>query len=545
MISAPPATQSDATPQASAAPGGARAAQVELILSRIEALPPLSTVATELLACSSAAQADMAKIIRLIESDPSLSMRVLKLCRGASTGLGDRITTVKRAVLMLGFDVVRSAALSISIYQLMNPGGGESDLDDSIASETGLHDAGGPLEFDRQGFWEHCVATACCAEVIAQRHPKLKVMGAEAFLAGLLHGIGKFVMAFALPKAYGGVIRLARQRRLLSADVEMALLGVDYYVAGKHIGERWGLPAPIVAIACGHGQPLTEVGDDPDSKLNVVIIVAKAIARWMHAGWSGDYNVTPNPVMLWNAAGLDPTESGKHKLRNICGATLAATAERFGILGMTSTSLTAEETAVACINHANQEIAQREEVIDDRNQSIRGYKRVVDAMNFMASGYACENISKAAETVTHSASLAMEGGTHAIVCCDAESVDPWTCYRGQSKYTIAPPHTLGMQSPAYKYITSPRSDGQQVQCTAAGLMDWLHSWVHHVLGANATGNINTLRILTLTPGGGDAAMGTKRFLLVSNRDLRSSVPSGAAPLVHAWWQCLTGHHSTG
>jgi HD-like signal output (HDOD) protein len=518
----------------------ARAAQVQLILSRIEALPPLSTVATELLACSSAAQADMAKIIRLIESDPTLSMRVLKLCRGASTGLGDRITTVKRAVLMLGFDVVRSAALSISIYQLMNPGNG-GDLDESIISDDQLRDSGGPLHFDRNGFWEHCVATACCAEVIAQRHPKFKVMGAEAFLAGLLHGIGKFVMAFALPKAYGGVIRLARQRNMLSAEIESALLGVNYYVAGKHIGERWGLPAQVVTVASGHGIPIAQQDDGPDSKLTILIIVAKAMARWLHAGWSGDYNPVPNPIPIWNAAGLDPTESNKHKLRNVYAATLAAAAERFEILGMTSTTQTSEETAVSCLARANEEISRREEALAERTLTLQGPKRMLDALAKVCSQPEDVTFRTAAAAVIESACIAMNGGSHALIAADVDNFDPWPCERRGKRISITSPHTLGSGAPAMRYVTSSHADGQQVQCIACGLLDWLTpSAVTALLGEQAAASPATLRLLTLTSNGTHDPVPTQRYLLLSNRDLRTALGAGtpSSPLVSAWWQLL-------
>ena len=84
--------------------------QVELILERVDTLPTLSPVAARLLKLGSSDQVDIADVIKIIETDPAMSTRIIGLCRRADRGLGDRVTTVKRAVLMLGLEPVRSVA---------------------------------------------------------------------------------------------------------------------------------------------------------------------------------------------------------------------------------------------------------------------------------------------------------------------------------------------------------------------------------------------------------------------------------------------------
>ena len=97
------------------------AQRLETILAGIDRLPTLPSVATRLLSISSAEDVNLDEIIHLIESDPAMSTTILKMCRTADKGLGDRITTVRRAVIMLGLETVQVAALSVHVYQQLNP----------------------------------------------------------------------------------------------------------------------------------------------------------------------------------------------------------------------------------------------------------------------------------------------------------------------------------------------------------------------------------------------------------------------------------------
>ena len=89
--------------------------------------------------------------------------------------------------------------------------------------------------FDRTGFWKHSVAVACASEIIAAEEKRLEVLPEEAFLAGLLHGVGRIVLSSVLPRAYDGVSRLAERRGVASASVEREMLGIDHHTAGRRV----------------------------------------------------------------------------------------------------------------------------------------------------------------------------------------------------------------------------------------------------------------------------------------------------------------------
>ena len=203
----------------------ARARRVDVVLQQIESLPTLSPIATRLMALSSRDDEQFDEIIRLMEMDPALTGRMLALCRRASTGVSQPVTTVRRAAVLLGLEAVQSAVLSVQVYDLLaRPTG----IDEPAARRAG---AG----LDRDGFWRHSLAVACCAEMLATEHRELKVRPDEAFTAGLMHDLGKVVLDWILPQSYAKVLELAEAKRSDLATMERAVIGLDHHVAGKRL----------------------------------------------------------------------------------------------------------------------------------------------------------------------------------------------------------------------------------------------------------------------------------------------------------------------
>lgn len=560
----------------------AHASQVELILSRIEALPTLSGAATTLLASKSSSTVDIAQVIRLIEADPALSVRLLKLCRTASTGLGERITTVKRAVLMLGLDTVRSAALSVSVYNLLsaNTDSATKHLETSVALAAA--DAGGPLLFDRAGFWQYSVGVACCAEAIAQMHPRLKVLGAEAFLAGLLHGIGKLVLEFALPQAYGGIVRLARARASDSAPIEQALLGVDYLTAGRAIAQRWGLPPAVCKVIWQHNLPAASLNDDEDKNLILTVIAGRALARSLHLGWTGDFSPPVDPAITWSQCNFDRSERELHHLARVSAASLEHANERLFALGLTSVtnpSTSAQPTkppqpeaaapphliTLGCIQRANQAIHCAHDRAAHHAAIAIGSQRLIASLTAFAHAANRSPTSSnsnsppnlpplhaAAIDILLNAKHAMSGGSHALILTLPSSPAPlnaapaqqWQCFTLNSRAalsltTLPAPQFVPNGARAAAYATNPLLQPAQLNIHFAGLAPWLGN----ILGSAAAPN--QLRVLMLSPTGTAInlpAPHNPRALLVSTKELRAQEALGPLtpiePLLSAWWHRL-------
>src|SRR5262249_4998154 len=139
---------------------------------------------------------------------------------------------IEQAVVTIGFARLRSIVLAVKVFEFFQ----------HRPSSSGSG-------FNRGEFWRHVLAVACAArrmapESIASRQPSVTVRidPEEAFLAGLLHDIGKVALDFVFPKAYQRITSRADQTRGEIADAERSILGVDHAIAGRRLAERWNLP---------------------------------------------------------------------------------------------------------------------------------------------------------------------------------------------------------------------------------------------------------------------------------------------------------------
>lgn len=284
MSSAPehPAQNQPERASPAVAEGRDRGRQVELILRQVDELPTLSPIASRLVELGSSDEVEIDEVAVLIESDPALTARILKMCMRADRGLGDRITSVRQAIVLLGLPSVQSAVLSVCVYELMERAG--RDLDTRLGEKATEESA-----FDRAGLWRHCVAVACASRFIAEKAKDTGVKPDEAFVGGLLHELGKMALELVLPRAYSRVVSLAERRSSDASPVEQAVLGLDHFVAGRRLAQRWGLPAGLVEVAWLHGQMPEALPEGSEVGLVSIVGAAKSLCRELHLGWCGEY----------------------------------------------------------------------------------------------------------------------------------------------------------------------------------------------------------------------------------------------------------------
>lgn len=270
--------------------------RTELILQQLDQLPTLPAVAVRILELTAQPRTAAKEIVTLIESDPSLTSRILRIVHRADGGLRSDINSIERAVVFLGFDAVRNAALAVGVYETFGPNSNE--------------DGKSPRRFDRADFWKHCIAVACMAELLAEQLKQAHGKGAgvetsDAFVAGLLHDIGKVAIDAALPKSFARVIDAVEMLRCDIADVERTVIGLDHMVIGKRLAERWMLPAVFRDAIWLHGQlPRALPENCRNPKLVNIVTLADLVVRQQHLGFSGNHAFNlPVPVLL-EATGL-------------------------------------------------------------------------------------------------------------------------------------------------------------------------------------------------------------------------------------------------
>ncbi len=230
----------------------------------------LPAVAVKLLEITEDEFSSVKDVARLIESDPSLTAKTLKMANSGVYSRSGNIGTIPDAVRFIGFNAVKSTVLTLSIMGL---------FDRKKAS-------GG---FDPNAFWLHSLACGvCCRDVSGQIGSAVSLVE-ESFVCGMLHDMGKILLSQYLPEEWERVIRLADGRKVTVAEAERAVLGVDHAAVGGELLRKWKIPEHIcTAVSLHHRDPAEIRGGDPAARLTAIVGLSNAVAHVQKVGGSGD-----------------------------------------------------------------------------------------------------------------------------------------------------------------------------------------------------------------------------------------------------------------
>jgi putative nucleotidyltransferase with HDIG domain len=365
--------------------------RTELVLKELDQLPTLPAVATKLLELGARDDVQIREIVRVIESDPALTTRLLALCRRAAYRTRHPITTVEMAVVMLGVEAVRSLVLSVEIFDWSSRASDAYRREGAVGSGTGRGRAstkpgtsqgamGEKPPFNRVGFWQHSIAVACAADLIAREHPDLSLHPEECFVCGLIHDMGKVALELVLPRAYARVVELADQRQGNIADFERPILGVDHLLAGRTIAERWGLPPVLAdAISMHHLTP-AQLPEGPHRPTLSVVHIADLICRKLALGWSGNFSTNTDEVDLCIQAGLD-----ERRVQAIIPRLYEATTTRMRDLGLGDEP--SQQLLIESILRANQRLGHvNQDLIEANCKLEQAQKELTEARSMARLG---------------------------------------------------------------------------------------------------------------------------------------------------------------
>jgi len=302
--------------------------QVDLLVRRLDGLPTLPAVAARLGELSSAIRdgegASVDSIVGLIESDVSLTARMLSLASAAGAG---SVQTVAQAVARLGAEPACSAALSAG-----------------IVPAVGL-DAQGDSGFDYPAFWRHCLAVATAAEMLAE-NSALPIEPSLAFVCGLLHDMGKLALEQLVPKSYKRVIEAATRYDGNIADYERKILCVDHSTLGRRLAEHWYLPPAVGEVAWLHHQPFEAIPATASHRLLAAVVgLADAIARRRRIGFSGNFSFPRSPQQLAGPLGI--SEQLVEEVSRSLPERIEQRSDRLALVPLTSDALYREALANA------------------------------------------------------------------------------------------------------------------------------------------------------------------------------------------------------
>lgn len=217
----------------------------------VEEVGSLPTVAAQIVSQTSDPDCDIGDLCRLIQSDGVMTMRFLALANSAAMAGANQTTDLRAALVRLGLRRVRNVSLFMGMHD-MNP----------------MDQTGNTL--DMKEFWKYNLATASCAQGLAWQRGDQAYE--DAWLAGILHGIGIVAMDQSAQEGLGQALTMARDCHLSRTEAELRVLDFHSGELGARILKQWGLPrvfADVLEYHCEEYEP-GEVCEESDRIINLL-----------------------------------------------------------------------------------------------------------------------------------------------------------------------------------------------------------------------------------------------------------------------------------
>jgi putative nucleotidyltransferase with HDIG domain len=175
------------------------------------------------------------------------------------------VNTIPHAVAVLGFSSAKNVVLTTSVLSTLN-------LKKTIKG------------FSLSGFWKHSAAVGTIAKLIA--HEIYPQRQEDVFVAGLLHDIGKLILAICAPDIFTESMEFAIRKGCLFLDAEKEIVGINHTEIVAKINEKWKLPREIVDVVVNHHESIHNV--DEYSLLIAIVQLADVLARGLQVGHACD-----------------------------------------------------------------------------------------------------------------------------------------------------------------------------------------------------------------------------------------------------------------
>jgi putative nucleotidyltransferase with HDIG domain len=235
-----------------------RTTQLRRRVFQIERLSAMPQVVMQVVEALGDHRTSAAGLEKLIESDPALASKVLRLANSVYYGLAEKVTTIQRAITVIGFNEL----------EILVVGAGLADIFDPSKVIPGS---------DAEMLWHHSLAVACTARILAEatRHPAPN----EIMLAGLLHDIGKLILNNYFDDDVTELKKVVDRGTPYYMAEEM--LDLKHTTIGFWLANRWNLPAIHTSTIRYHHAPNPL---DPHYPTTVLIMLADYLVKQMNIG---------------------------------------------------------------------------------------------------------------------------------------------------------------------------------------------------------------------------------------------------------------------
>lgn len=223
-------------------------------------LPTLPTIAMRLLELARDPETEFKDVIGVVKTDPAITAKILKAANSSFFGFKSPVSSIERAVPLLGTTVVTTLALSFSL------------VDAAMTS--------GPLSHHYTAYWKHSIVQAVAAEVLAERFAK--ALASDCFLTGLLLDLGRLAMLKTVSNEYLPVLEAWQTEGGSLKEREAASLGIDHVRVGAQLMREWKLPEQLIAAVTLHHAAIAKLLEElkQTAVTERVVVVAATVGDY-------------------------------------------------------------------------------------------------------------------------------------------------------------------------------------------------------------------------------------------------------------------------
>jgi len=206
------------------------------VVTKLSSLPSLPSLYQEVMAELQSPEFSMSKVAEIISKDVGMTAKILQLVNSSFFGLAVRVTDAAHAVKLLGAEIIKGLVLSVHIFSQY----------DRMQSKH--------LSIDK--FTTHCLAVGTLAKQVAITCEQSKDVVEESMLAGMLHDIGKLILAQNIPEEYDMAMHIADMNNLPAWQGEREIIGSTHAEVGAYLVGLWGLSQNIIDALALHHEPM-------------------------------------------------------------------------------------------------------------------------------------------------------------------------------------------------------------------------------------------------------------------------------------------------
>jgi HD-like signal output (HDOD) protein len=245
-------------------------AELEDLIDGTVSIPTIPTVLTEITAIVSSADGSARDAAEVIEKDPAIATRALRLVNSSFYGLKNPVSNINLACSILGLKVIKNLVVQATVLQTFS----------SDQERAG---------FDADWLWDHSFKAAVACRLLAEKTAIAEDWNKDdAYTCGLIHDIGKLILLDSQNERFLEALALSKQINIPLAKAEAEVFGFNHAHVGGLLANRWKLAPNVQAAVMYHHSPATNPEDWARGFLVKAANTYAHLAATGHGGWIGD-----------------------------------------------------------------------------------------------------------------------------------------------------------------------------------------------------------------------------------------------------------------